>query len=288
MSQETTPAGQFTRKSLEEQAIRMALDGSWEEAERLNRMFLEQFPDNIDALNRLGKALMEQGLYKKAYETYGRTLELDRYNRIARKNRVRLEILIQAGKSRNRTEATEREQVLPDLFISESGKSAVVPLRITAPRQAIEELARGEPVRLEATEETVLVKTEDGSLLGRLDPRVSHRLSDFIQKGNRYTAAIAEIKADSVKVFVRETHQHPQLVGRLSFPPQFMEQVEIVRPYIRDWGLRLQEAFESDLGDDEEEVEEDEEELGSILEIDEDDEEIDDDFDDEEDMDQDL
>lgn len=287
MSKETTPARQVTRKELEEQAIRMALDGRWEEAERLNRTFLEQYPDNVDALNRLGKALMEQGLYKEAYETYGRTLELDSYNRIARKNRVRLELLIQAGKSR-KSESAEREQMLPDLFISESGKSAVVPLRITAPRQAIEGLARGEPVRLEASEETVLVKTEEGSLLGRLDPRVSHRLSDFIQKGNRYTAAIAEIKVASVKIFIRETHQHPQLVGRLSFPPQFMEKVEIVRPYVRDWGLRLQEAFESDLGEDEEDVEEDEEDIGSILEIDEDEEEIEDDFDDDEDMDEDL
>jgi len=287
VSKETTPARQVTREELEAQAIRMALDGRWEEAERLNRTFLEQYPDNVDALNRLGKALMEQGLYKEAYETYGRTLELDSYNRIARKNRVRLELLIQAGKSR-KSESAEREQMLPDLFISESGKSAVVPLRITAPRQAIEGLARGEPVRLEASEETVLVKTEEGSLLGRLDPRVSHRLSDFIQKGNRYTAAIAEIKVASVKIFIRETHQHPQLVGRLSFPPQFMEKVEIVRPYVRDWGLRLQEAFESDLGEDEEDVEEDEEDIGSILEIDEDEEEIEDDFDDDEDMDEDL
>ncbi len=84
-------------RELEEQAIQMALQGRWEEAERLNRLLLEREPKNVDALNRLGKALMELRRYDEAYAAYGRALELDPYNRIARKNRERLsQILAQA------------------------------------------------------------------------------------------------------------------------------------------------------------------------------------------------
>jgi len=261
MSEEETFRPAPVPKELQEKAVRAALEGRWQEAERINRLLLEKEPDNVDALNRLGKALLELGRYDEAYAAYGRALELDPYNRIARKNRERLAPLLQAETNRARGEVAEREQIVPDLFISESGKSAVVPLRAVAGPGILARLARGETVRLEASGQNVLVKTEEGETLGRLDPRVGRRLTEFIQVGNRYAAAIAEVDEDSVKVFVREIYQHPNLLGRLSFPPIGVAQAELVRPYIRDLGLRIQEALEADL--DEEDVEEEEEEEGT-------------------------
>ncbi|MGC8873317.1 MAG: tetratricopeptide repeat protein, partial [Chloroflexia bacterium] len=243
----------------QEEAIRLALEGRWEEAVRLNRAILERDPDNVEALNRLGKALFELRRYDEAYAAYGRVLELDPYNRIARKNRERLTSLLKGAPSEGQEGAREREQILPDLFISESGKSAVVPLRGVAPPAVLHRLSRGEILRLEPEGHNVIVKTADGTPLGRLDPRVGHRLAQFIQIGNRYAAAVAECSEDDVKVFIREIYQHPRLVGRLSFPPLPAAERELVRPYIRDLGLRLEEAFEAELP---EELEEEETEEG--------------------------
>jgi tetratricopeptide (TPR) repeat protein len=254
----------------QEEAIRLALEGRWEEAARLNRAILEREPDNIEALNRLGKALFELRRYDEAYAAYGRVLELDPYNRIARKNRERLVSLIQGTPSGTQETTAGREQILPDLFISESGKSAVVPLRGVAPPTVLQRLSRGEILRLEAEGQNVIVKTGDGTILGRLDPRVGHRLAQFIQIGNRYAAAVAEVSEDDVKVFIREIYQHPRLVGRLSFPPLAAAERELVRPYIRDLGLRLEEAFEADLA---EEFEEEEEGLEEEEEMEEEEEE---------------
>ncbi len=246
-------------RELEEQAIQMALQGRWEEAERLNRFLLEREPQNVDALNRLGKALMELHRYDEAYAAYGRALELDPYNRIARKNRERLGQLLAQAERETPLERGEREQIQPDLFIAESGKSAIVSLHGPIPPQLFHRLGRGQHVRLEAAGENVLVKTEEGEVLGRLEPRIGRRLAEFIQMGNRYAAAIAELTGNEVKLFIRETYQHPRLAGRLSFPPLTALQVEGMRPYLRDLSLleevfvaRLEEEEEEEVGEEEE------------------------------------
>jgi hypothetical protein len=264
VSEETEYTPPLRRKDLEEKSIELALAGHWEEAARCNRLLLENEPNDVDTLNRLGKALMEMGLYEEAQDTYTQALELDPYNRIARRNLQRLTVLIKEKKKKTTTEARGREQIRPDLFISESGKSAVVPLRSIPKPQLLQELSRGEIVRLEISEQGVLVKNSAGEILGRLDPRVGQRIAEFMQVGNRYVAAISEIEPGGAKVFIRETYQHPRLLGRPSFPPIDISKTEIVRPYVRDWGLRLQEALE--LSMDEEDEEEEEDELDGLTE----------------------
>jgi len=283
MNEQSTRGNLPLHKDLEETAVQMALEGRWQQAEQLNREILEQNPTNVEALNRLGKALLELGRYEESYTIYGQTLEMEPYNRIARKNRERLAGLL-SSPSEAKAREKERERILPDLFISESGKSAVVPLYGFAPKSVLQRLSRGEGVRLEAAEQRVTVKTEDGTALGRLDPRIARRLAEFIQAGNRYAAAIAEVNENDVKVFIRETYQHPKLVGRLSFPAPSAPS-EIVRPYMRDLGQQLQDDLDSDLIDEEEE-EEDIELEEEDLEIDEDD--LDEEILADEDFDQDL
>jgi hypothetical protein len=261
LSEENTGAHPFGFKQMEEEAIRMALEGRWAEAERLNLLLLEEAPADVNALNRLGKARSEQGQYEKAHASYSRALELDPYNRIARKNLEQLDELIRARKRRRDDEAAERGQVLPDFFISESGKSAILSLRAVAEPDVLHKLRRGQVVHLEAGDESVEVKTEKGKPLGRLDPRIGRRLAEFIQGGNRYVAAIVETKERGIKIFVRETHRHAQFANRLSFPPSDATRTDIVRPYFRDLGFRLREALETSI---------DEEALDGELDLDED------------------
>jgi len=258
MSDEESQIRMQRHKEMEDKAVKLALEGRWEEAEQLNRQILEREPDNVEALNRRGKALLELRRYDESHTAYARSLELDPYNRIARKNRDRLAALLSSAAAQVAAAETEREQILPDLFISESGKSAVVPLHGIAPQAVLQRMSRGEAVRLEPMGQMVVVKTEDGVTLGRLDPRIGRRLAEFIQIGNRYAAAIAEIDESGIKVFIRETHQHARLVGRLSFPPLSTAAGKVVPPYVRDLGLQLQEVFEPELVEEEEEEEEEE------------------------------
>ena len=45
------------KRTKSEQAISLAMKNRWEEAAQVNREILEIFPNEVDAFNRLGKAL---------------------------------------------------------------------------------------------------------------------------------------------------------------------------------------------------------------------------------------
>src|SRR5438270_8884213 len=78
------------RRVLPERAIALAMQNRWSEAADVNRKIIELYPNDADAYNRLGKALMEMGRYRDALSTYQRAIELDPNNVIAKKNVERL------------------------------------------------------------------------------------------------------------------------------------------------------------------------------------------------------
>ena len=85
------------RRQSSKQAIALAMQGQWKEAIAVNQSLIEMFPNDFEAYNRLGRAYMELGEYSQAEEAYGRTIEIDPYNIIARKNLQRLSHLREAA-----------------------------------------------------------------------------------------------------------------------------------------------------------------------------------------------
>src|SRR5437868_1811239 len=71
------------RRVLPEKAIALAMQNRWSEAADVNRKIIELYPNDADAYNRLGKALMEMGRYRDALGTYKKAVELDPNNIIA-------------------------------------------------------------------------------------------------------------------------------------------------------------------------------------------------------------
>src|SRR5947207_13840206 len=80
-----------------EQAINLARQSKWEEAAEVNERLIQVFPNDADALNRLGKALTELGRYPDALGAYARALAADPTNTIAQKNMARLQTLKEDG-----------------------------------------------------------------------------------------------------------------------------------------------------------------------------------------------
>src|SRR5207237_12871 len=78
------------KRTKSEQAISLAMKNRWDEAAQLNREILEMFPNEVDAYNRLGKALTELGRYAEARDAYAQAVKLDPLNGIASKNLQRL------------------------------------------------------------------------------------------------------------------------------------------------------------------------------------------------------
>ena len=225
------------RRQRAEQAIQLAMQGQWEEAANVNRFIIDVFPNDVDAYNRLGKALTELGRYGEAREAYGKALGLDPHNSIAQKNLARLSSLGEVAAPR----AEARTKLSPQLFISETGKTGVTALT----RPAVEVAARltaGDEVFLRRQNSALMVENAQGEYLGEVEPKLSLRLIKLIEGGNRYAAAIATLARDNVRIIIKETYQHPSQAGKLSFPATTGE---AFRPYIKE-GLVRNDADEEE------------------------------------------
>lgn len=212
------------RQQLSKEAINLALQGRWEEAEAVNRNIIERFPADAETYNRLGRTLTELGDFNGAKEAYFKALELAPDNAIAKKNLARLTSLSEsmAALSNNAQKASPRRgqarKVALDLFITEMGRAGVVDLHNVASRDILAKMGFGDQVHLEVRGRQLIVKSEDGEYLGEVEPRQGLRLVQLMQGGNKYDAAILNVEENKVQVVIKEMYQHPSQVGRPSFP----------------------------------------------------------------------
>lgn len=242
---------------LSDQAIKFALESRWEDAVTTNRDLLDDFPRDLSALNRLGKALSELGQYREAKRAYTEALEVDAGNNIARKN---LERISQLGDSEtNGRHAAER--IDPRLFIEETGKTGFTNLVDVAPTAVLARLAAGEQVHLRRDGNRLYVENASGERIGRVEARLASRLIAFMEGGNQYAAGIAEVHDHSVRLIVRETFQHPSQFGRVSFPTR-QTAGETIRAYTKDTMLRRDLDDDDEFGEDGEYLDSDDEEEG--------------------------
>ncbi|HWO73127.1 MAG TPA: tetratricopeptide repeat protein, partial [Dehalococcoidia bacterium] len=204
----------------------------------LNRTIVQTFPNDVDAWNRLGKALMELGRYREAHEAYGKSLELDPVNSIAKRNLDRLAGLQDAEAPRREAVA----KVAQDLFIEEVGKTGVTVLRDT-PREVLATLTAGDAVYLKPAEDEIRIESAQGEVLGSIEPKLGLRLLRLMEGGNQYAAAVKSVSDSEVEIIIKETYRDPSQT-RLSFPAAGGEGV---RPYIKESLLRLGEEEEEEL-----------------------------------------
>ncbi len=208
----------------EQQAIQCAAHHRWAEAEKINRSIVKLDPRDVDAHNRLGKALWELGLLQEAQENYRRALELDPFNAIAKRNLARLESWLEAPVDVDA--ANDVQHVPADIFIAEPGKTKIVKaLPVPGTRSQALPLA-GDPLQLQQRGGVMRVLSRSGQALGQLTASLSQRLIYLMDSGNRYAAAVVGIQGRDLYVVIKETFQHPSQAGQHSFPGQSGSQLD--------------------------------------------------------------
>jgi Tetratricopeptide repeat len=213
------------KKQYADQAIQLALQGRWTEAAQLNREIVQSFPNDVDALNRLGKSLTELGRYADAKEAYDKALGIDPLNSIARKNLTRLATL-------GEKEAAPRpasQKLSPQMFIEETGKTGITVL-VRPNMEIAARMTAGDQVNLARQNGSLVIQSIAGDYVGEVEPRLGQRLIKLMDGGNEYIAAISGLDEREVRLFIRETFQHSSQTGKLSFPPTV---TETFRPYVK-------------------------------------------------------
>ncbi len=234
------------RRDWSKEAISLALQGEWQRAAEVNQAILALHSDDVDAMNRLGKAFMELNEYARAREVLARVVAQAPYNTIAKKNLTRLEQLENipaTGKQVRRTGGA------PRLFIAESGKSGTTVLQKPAAARMVASVAPGEPANLVVENQAIRVYVRDGEYLGQVEPRLARRLQRLIDGGNRYEAAIIGVNDWGISLVIRETYRHPSLHNICSFPTSSKGERRV---YLDNDLLRYLE--ESELDEDEDDA----------------------------------
>ena len=198
------------------EAVRLAMSGEWAEAARLNREILEAAPDNVEAMNRLGKALIELGDTEQALVAFRRALAQSPGNPIAVRNAARLLADVDGGVSAS-CPRPRAGTLKPRMFIADSGKSAEVVLLASSDAG---DPSPGTPVTLQPNGPTLGVMDPDGNCLGLVPPSLARRLLCLTLGGNRYEGAVSGTSNGAVRVVLREAYQHPSQRSKVSFPAQ--------------------------------------------------------------------
>ena len=206
---------QGKKNDLVKRAVALAMDSRWAEAAEVNRSILDDFPNDLETSNRLGKALSELGRNGEARNAFERALSLSPHNPIAKKNLDRLSKLGDEVRSAGAPAVRSRRA-----FIEESGKSGVTSLINLAPAERLLELAPGHPLELDVAGGALKVSSQSGEYLGQVEPRLAARLVRLTRGGNRYEAVVTGVEERSLSVFIRETFRHPSQAGTVSFPSE--------------------------------------------------------------------
>lgn len=223
-----------------DEAVKLALEGRWEEAVAINQSIVEVSPSDIEAHNRLGKALAELDRNSEAREAYKRVIELDPRNTIAQRNLKRLVHLKDEDRS-----AKESRGIDGRFFIQDTSKARMVSLKNTGDLKTLAKLSAGEEVQLQVNGNKLIVANGFGEYLGRVESRIGSRLAELMEGGNEYKAAVSSLRDDNVTIIIRETFQHSSQLGYPSFPPGAVQEIN---PYLK--GSLVMHDIEDELAEE--------------------------------------
>jgi tetratricopeptide (TPR) repeat protein len=206
--------------SLAQQAVSLALAGSWQEALEVNLKILSVSPDDIDALNRLARCYSETGNISKAVATTQKVLKIDPLNSIAQKCIL---------KWKTARPCKDHKSAAPsgEAFLEESGKTKIVTLLNPGDCNIYANLDSGDEVKLASYAHKVSVVDDGGKYIGRLPDDLAARFRNFLKKGNKYQVLIKCIDSKDVTVLIKELENK---TGIASFPPEKIDYVSFTPP----------------------------------------------------------
>jgi hypothetical protein len=199
---------------LKDIAIKCALENKWSDAIQANLDILQQNPQDIDTLNRLGFAYLQTSNMEDAGKTYQKVLDIDMSNPIAKKNLKKIQS-VSSGSTTNTLRSFELN--VNDLYIEEAGKTKTVELKNVADKKALSTLQTGEQVNLVPKRSKIFIQNAAKTYIGVLPDNIGMRLKEYIQGGNEYKAIIKSVSDKNVVVFIKEMKKAPKYKNQPSF-----------------------------------------------------------------------
>jgi len=205
-------------------AISAALKQDWKKAIRLNTELLKEDHNNLNVLNRLGFAYLQNGQFSQARKKFQKVIKIDPYNPIATRNLKKLSTL-----KRKNLQKNKGQSLSPLMFLEDPGKTKIAICINLAPAGTLSTLCAGQEVILRAKKHSVEIRDNKNNYLGALPDDLSYKLIKFLSGGNRYQVLIKGVAKNSLTVFLREISRGKHFQNQPSFiiPGGYLPSVHI-------------------------------------------------------------
>ena len=221
-------------------AIALAMNNSWPAAVEANLAILASTPEDLEAYNRLGKALTELGQLDKAKLAFQQALKLSPHNPIAVKNLDRLMQVgdqIPTGQKPNNTSN--------QAFIEDSGKTVATSLINLASENVLLQIRPGQHVSLSIHGTAITISNSLEERIGNVEPKLASRLIRLINGGNRYEATATSVGESEIQIMVNEVFKNPSLSETTSFSAKLASDQKI---YTNNTATRYSQSDEDSTG----------------------------------------
>ena len=196
-----------TAATLRRLAIQAAKAGDWQAAVEKNQQILNFYPEDTNALNRIGVAYIQLNEFPKSKKAFKHSLEIDKANTIARKHLDRLD----------NNQVVAAPSFIKQHFIEEPGKTKTIVLHRLANKQILETVTIGTPCELKLKNRYISV-TVNGTYIGALPEDVSFRLTKLMENGNEYECFVKSCDGKNCVAYLKEVKQSQVNAGIQSFP----------------------------------------------------------------------
>lgn len=229
------------QNDLAQKAISAALKANWEDALELNKKILKDDTSDVDALNRLARALSELGEIDKAKKIAQKVVRIDPHNTIATK-------ALEKWKSLRKSEKASPSKFSARVFLEEPGKTKIVSLlHLGDSENVLANLDSGDEVLLKLGSHRISVCSLNKKYIGRLPDDLSASLIKLIRRGNEYQVFVKSSKPQEIKVFIRETKRVKELENIPSFSSEKINYISFTPPEL----VHKKQTIKETDGDDE-------------------------------------
>jgi tetratricopeptide (TPR) repeat protein len=226
---------------LKQEAINAAKNADWSSAITLNQEILALTPQDVEAMNRLGLALLKNNQVAEAKKTFKQVLSIDGANIIANKHLLKL---------KNNEPSSDIIFDQNNDFIEEPGKSKIVTLHRLTNKDQLKKLKVGQIGHLQMKNRYISVVDEDGKHIGALPEDISFRLSKLISNGNEYRCVIYKVNDKQCLVQLKETLRSKKNEHIVSFPGKLQTNLALPDDFILEEDIPFEVMDEEEDEDD--------------------------------------
>jgi tetratricopeptide (TPR) repeat protein len=228
---------------LKQEAINAAKNADWSKAISINQEILQNYGNDLEAMNRLGLALLKNKQTAEAKKIFSQVVNLDSSNIIANKHLEKIK------KNETSTDIIFDQN---NDFIEEPGKSKIVTLHRLTGKDQLQKLKVGQSCLLQLKNRYISVTDEHNKHIGALPEDISFRLSKLISNGNEYRCVIYKINDKQCLIQIKETYRSKKNENVISFPSKVQNNLVLPDDFILEEDIPFEVTGEEE---DEEEIE---------------------------------